>query len=104
MKTRYRIPRIEAVEIPRPHVLLLTFDDGLIRELEFIKGENKGTVFEPLEAPEFFEKVVVQSETGTIVWPNGLDLDPSVLHGDFPPSGKIHFRAVSANSTRQKLR
>lgn len=103
MKTRYRIPRIEAVEIPRPHVLRLTFDDGLIRELEFVTGDNQGTVFEPLEAPEFFETVVVQSETGTIVWPNGLDLDPSVLHGDFPPSGKSHFREISVTFTNKKL-
>lgn len=23
---------------------------------------------------------------GTVVWPNGLDLDPLVLHGDFDPA------------------
>jgi hypothetical protein len=95
MKTRYRIPRIETVDVPRPFVLRLTFDDGLVRELEFITGKNKGTVFEPLDDPRFFEQVEVHAQCGTIIWPNGVDLDPAVLHGDFPPAGKSHFREVS---------
>ncbi|HVF11736.1 MAG TPA: DUF2442 domain-containing protein [Actinomycetota bacterium] len=97
MKERYRIPHINKVEVPRPHVLRVTFDDGLIRELAFVGGETEGTVFEDLEDPKFFERVRVDPESGTVVWPNGLDLDPSVLHGDFPPAGKDHFREVSTS-------
>ena len=29
MKTRLRIPHVLAVEVPRPHVVRVTFDDGL---------------------------------------------------------------------------
>lgn len=72
----------------------LRFDDGLIRELEFISGNNQGTVFEELEDPNFFEQVRVDPHSGTIVWPNDVDLDPSVLHGDFPPADGGHFREV----------
>lgn len=37
-------------------------------------------VFEPLRDPAFFSQVRVDPEAGTIVWPNGADLDPLVLH------------------------
>lgn len=79
----------------RAQVLRVTFDDGLVRELEFISSGNSGTVFEPLEDRAFFKRVRVDEDSGTIAWPTGVDLDPAVLHGDFPPSGKDHFREVS---------
>lgn len=103
MKARYRIPHVEDVEVPRPHVLRVTFDDGLVRELEFISSGNRGTVFEPLEDPRFFSQVRVDAESGTVVWPNGIDLDPSVLHGDFPPAGRGHFREVFNEVKKKKL-
>jgi len=102
MKDRYRIPHVEKVEVPRPHVLRAIFGDGLIRELEFIRGNSQGTIFEELEDPRFFERVRVDPESGTVVWPNGLDLDPAVLHGDFPPAGKDHFRDVSMTLEKRR--
>ena len=39
--------------------------------------------FEPLRDPEFFAEVRVDPEAHTVVWPNGADLDPLVLHGDY---------------------
>jgi hypothetical protein len=41
-------------------------------------------MFEPLKDPAFFARVSV--EHGTVVWPNGVDLDPLVLHGDLMPA------------------
>ena len=98
MKT-YRIPRIDKVEVPCQHVIRLTFDDGLVRELEFIRGSNDGTVFASLDDPEFFAQVRVDPHSRTVTWPNGLDLDPAVLHGDFEPAGVNHFRQVSSRKT-----
>ncbi len=37
-------------------------------------------VFAPLRNREEFLKVYVDSEIGTICWPNGADLDPDVLY------------------------
>jgi hypothetical protein len=89
--TTYRIPHVQAVDVPRPHVMKVTFDDGLVRELQFITGVNDATVFAPLDDPDFFAQVAVDPESRTVVWPNGLDLDPAVLHGDFEPVGTGHF-------------
>jgi hypothetical protein len=37
-------------------------------------------VFEPVRTdPRFFRSVQVDPELGTIVWPNGADIDPDVL-------------------------
>jgi hypothetical protein len=44
---------------------------------------------EPLQDPAYFAKVRVDPELGTVVWPNGYDLDPDVLHGDFEPAARL---------------
>jgi len=44
-------------------------------------------MFEALrEDRQLFRQVSVDAELGTIVWPNGADMDPDVLHGDFEPA------------------
>jgi hypothetical protein len=63
MKTRYRIPHVKTVEVPRHHVMRLMFDDGVVRELEFLAGGHEGTVFGPLDDPGFFSQVTVDPET-----------------------------------------
>jgi hypothetical protein len=35
-----------------------------------------------LRDPEYFQKVRVDDEARTVVWPNGLDPAPELLHGD----------------------
>ena len=98
MKTTYKIPHVQSVEVQRDHVMRLTFDDGITRELEFLAGSNQGTVFAPLDDPLYFAQVKVDPENRTVAWPNGLDLDPAVLHGDFKPAGETHFRDLSSGS------
>jgi Protein of unknown function (DUF2442) len=84
MSTRTRTARICAVEPLDGFALRLGFDDGTTREVD-LADELWGPVFEPLHNdPQLFRKVRVDRELGTIVWPNGADLDPDVLHGDLP--------------------
>lgn len=64
-----------------------TKDFGLILEFgnsEYcyvnIKALMEGEMFEPLNDYNFFRKVKVDDFTGTVVWENGLDLDPNMLY------------------------
>lgn len=73
--------RIETVEPLDGYVLRLVFSDGSARDVD-LEPELWGPVFEPLRDPDVFRQVAVDNELGTIVWPNGADMDPDVLHGD----------------------
>jgi hypothetical protein len=84
MSTRTRTARIRSVEPLQGFVLRLGFDDGAVREID-LEGELWGPVFEPLRRDrQLFRQVRVDEELGTIVWPNGADMDPDVLHGYTP--------------------
>lgn len=83
MRKITKIPRVVAVEVRPPYGLKMAFDDGAVREVD-LADELWGPMFEPLTDPAFFAQVAV--DHGTVVWPNGLDLDPLVLHGDFEPA------------------
>lgn len=83
---RTQTSRIRSVEPLDGFVLRLSFDDGTQRVVD-LEGELWGAMFEPLRAhPELFRQVHVDEDLGTIVWPNGADMDPDVLHGDFDPA------------------
>ena len=75
--------RIHEVEPLRGYMLRIGFSDGYTRDVD-LEPELWGPMFEPLRDPEEFRKVAVDPELGTILWPNGADLDPDVLHGDQP--------------------
>ena len=61
------------------HRLQLGFDDGTVGEVDF-SDEDWSGVFAPLSDPEFFARVELDDELGTIVWPNGADIAPETLH------------------------
>jgi hypothetical protein len=65
-----------------PARLRVTFVDGTTGEVDmrvFLSNpELAGTVFEPLQNPEFFAKVRV--EMGAVQWPNGADLAPDAMY------------------------
>jgi hypothetical protein len=87
MSASRTLPRITNVEPLDGFRLRLTFTDDLVREVD-LAGNLWGPMAEPLQDPGYFRQVRVDRELGTIVWPNGFDLDPDVLHGDHEPAGK----------------
>lgn len=99
MSTKTSIARIRSVRPLEGFVLRLSFDDGREREVD-LESELWGPVFEPLRNdPTLFRQVRVDDELGTIVWPNGADMDPDVLHGDFEAAAPTSTADDSSSRT-----
>ena len=74
-------PRVKRVRHVCGHRLELSFTDGTMGELDFRQRiVGRGGVFLQLEDVGFFKQVQVDTEAGTIVWPNGVDFCPDVLY------------------------
>jgi len=74
-------PRITSVRHIEDYKLELRFTDGVRAELDFrSKVVGRGGVFAPLEDIDFFRRVQVDKEAGTLIWPNGVDFCPDVLY------------------------
>jgi hypothetical protein len=74
--------RITTVEPLKDHSLRLTFNDGLVRDVD-LSSLLHGPLGEPLRDLDYFRQVRVDADSRTIVWPNGLDPDPDMLHDDW---------------------
>jgi len=71
---------IEASALPNRH-LSLTFENGLKAKISMDQiVKNYTGVFAPLLDDEYFKLVKVDSELGTIVWPNGADACADTLY------------------------
>ena len=74
-------PRIVDVKYIKDYVLYLTFTDGKRAEMDFReKVVGRGGIFRPLEDLKFFQRVKVEPEAGTLIWPNEVEFDPDVLY------------------------
>jgi hypothetical protein len=74
-----RLAHVTEVELVGDHSLRLRFDDGAQGDLDFSNHAWRG-IFAPLVDPDYFAKVEVDGELGTVVWPNGADIAPETLH------------------------
>lgn len=83
------VVRVVAVEVLAHYRLRLTFGDGVVRDVDLAHLRDAGPVFEPLRDPAYFARVAVDPAARTVVWPNGADLDPLVLHGDFDAASEL---------------
>jgi hypothetical protein len=60
--------------------LHLRFEDGAEGVVDVTPLTSFRGVFEALRDPEYFARVRVDTELGSVTWPNGADLDPDVLY------------------------
>jgi hypothetical protein len=71
------LPVVVGVAVVGDHLLRLLFSDGTAGDVDF-SAERWTGVLAPLSDPGYFAKVTVDQEAGTIVWPGGIDLAPSL--------------------------
>jgi len=55
------------------------FNDSIKKIINFEKVLN-GEIYSPLRELNFFNQVKLDTEIFTIVWPNGADFEPAILH------------------------
>ncbi len=77
--------RVASVRVLEGFEVELGFTDGSKRRID-LGPFLRGPIFEPLlRDPAMFRSVRVDPVLGTVVWPNGADIDPDVLfHGRTP--------------------
>ncbi len=76
------LERIKSVKVLKGTTLRLVFEDGVDGEITLSDFTTLDGIFEPLNKADFFAKVRVNPDSGTIEWPNGADIDPSVLYSE----------------------
>lgn len=76
--------RIVEVEHLGARTIRIVFDDGLVREIDFARALPG--VLSMIDDDDAFGRVTVDRTAGTVCWPNDIDLDPDVLHGDHDPA------------------
>jgi hypothetical protein len=66
-------------EIISQYTLRVAFDDGTQQVIDF-EPVLYGEMYVPLRDFEFFNRVVLDEEIKMLIWPNGTDFDPWMLH------------------------
>ena len=73
------IYRVTSLEMIAPYTLRVGFDDRTRQDIDFcpiLMGEMYG----PLRDEALFNQVCIDPEVHTLVWPNGADFNPAILH------------------------
>ena len=70
---------VTSFELTGRYELRVGFEDGISRDIN-LEGVLEGEVYGPLRDPDLFAKVEIDPEVRTLVWPNGADFDPAILH------------------------
>ena len=74
--------RTESFAITAPYTLKVRFDYNSTQKINF-SPILVGELYGPLRDLSLFNKVRIDLEVHTLVWPNGADFDPATLH-DWP--------------------
>jgi Protein of unknown function (DUF2442) len=79
---QHPIYRVTSVEHLGGYRLRVGFDDGSSREID-LDPVLEGEMYGRLRDGAVFAAVEIDPEVHTLVWPNGADFDPAILH-DWP--------------------
>ena len=75
----HEIHRVVGFEKVAPFTLRVRFEDDCERTIDF-SSVLAGELYGPLGKTAFFDRVVLDEEVGTLVWPNDADFDPQTLY------------------------
>ena len=89
----HKIYEVTSFRVVRPYKLAVQFDDGLSQLIDF-EGVLEGELYGPLKDPRLFRRVKLDPEMRNLVWPNGADFDPEILH-DWPERRKGTIQAAA---------
>lgn len=81
----HEIYEVVSFEQVAPFTLSVRFNDGTSQVIDF-RPILEGELYGPLRDESIFKQVRIDSEAHTLVWPNGADFDPTMLH-NWPDSG-----------------
>jgi hypothetical protein len=85
---------LKSFRIDGPYILWMRFDDRTERVINF-EQLLSGQLYRPLRDLEVFNRVRIDPEVHTLVWPNGADFDPETLH-DWPRIRRVAGRSRQA--------
>ena len=93
----HSIYRVVSFEIIGPYTIRVRFDDQTEQVIDF-EPILTGELYRPLRDLSLFNKVRIDPEVHTLVWPNGADFDPATLH-DWPE----HIEAWKERARQWKM-
>jgi hypothetical protein len=88
----HSIYRVRSFEILVDYTLRVQFDDAAEQTINFLPI-LAGELYGPLRDLGLFNQVRIDPEVHTLVWPNGADFDPAILH-DWPEN-EAAFRELA---------
>jgi|SRR3972149_3575631 len=91
---------IRSFETLAPYTLRVRFNDETERIIDF-RPILAGELYGPLRDPALFNQVQIDPEVHTLVWPNGADFDPAILH-DWPQHLEAMIAAAKKWESAQK--
>jgi hypothetical protein len=91
------IYRVRSFEIMGSYALRVQFDDRTDQVIDF-EPVLAGELYGPLRDLSLFKQVRIDPEVHTLVWPNGADFDPAILH-DWPE----HIEALKERARQWEL-
>ena len=80
--------------------LHLRFDDGVEGIVDISQIIEFTGIFTPLKNPDYFAKVRVNHDLGTIQWENEADLDPVVLYARITGQEPSHLLNATVNAVK----
>jgi len=83
---QHPIHRVVKFTMVAPYTILVGFEDATSQTIDF-QPVLAGELFGPLRDLSVFNRVRLDLEVHTLVWPNGADFDPATLH-DWPAHAK----------------